>query len=344
MNNRIHFSLPGLAVLALAGCGENCRHKPAPAAPAAVAAATLKLTRSDAGTADILAATVRAARSATLAPRIPGTYAELKVAEGDTVKRGDLLAVIHAPEWEARASAARAALALAKADHARLVKLRAADAATAAEFDASLARLEAAESGVAESAAMLAETRLTAPHDGFVSRKYVNAGAPALPGTPTLTIEDPTSLELEVAVPESGIDDFKLGDRLRADIAGKSLAPRITEIAPAADAASRTRMLRARLTPGDWQNLTTRPAPGTAATVMRPARPDAPPVIYAPTDALMRRGQVESVWVKADGKATLRLVRTGRTMGATVEILSGLSGAETLLAPAADVVEGVPVK
>jgi hypothetical protein len=48
-------------------------------------------------------------------------------------------------------------------------------------------------------------------------------------------------------------------------------------------------------------------------------------------DAVVRRGQIESVFVVEDSAARLRLVKTGRKMNGSVEVLSGLSGGEKVV-------------
>ena len=54
-----------------------------------------------------------------------------------------------------------------------------------------------------------------------------------------------------------------------------------------------------------------------------------------PTQALVRRGQLEILFVAAEGKAQMRLVRSGKQTAQGIEILAGLASGETV------VVEGV---
>lgn len=333
------------ALAALTGCGECGKHHQGKGdTPAPLAVTTMPLTRAGVPAPDALPASVRSARTAAVAPRIAGTYAEVLVREGDAVKQGDTLARLHAPEWTSRRAAAAAALDLARADHARTTRLHLAGAATPAELDAANSRLRAAEAALAEVENHLADTRITAPFAGVVSRKHADAGDAASPGTPAFIIEDPQSLEIEVALPESQSVWAKLGAPLPAEVRGVTLHPAITEITPAADAATRTRTVRARLTAADTAKLPAIPAPGEFARVTPEAAARGEGAVLAPAEAVMRRGQVESVWVNADGKAALRLVRTGRATAGAVEILSGLTGTETLLKPAPELTEGAAVR
>ena len=57
--------------------------------------------------------------------------------------------------------------------------------------------------------------------------------------------------------------------------------------------------------------------------------------LFVPTQALVRRGQLEILFVAAEGKAQMRLVRSGKQTAQGIEILAGLASGETV------VVEGV---
>ena len=67
--------------------------------------------------------------------------------------------------------------------------------------------------------------------------------------------------------------------------------------------------------------------------------------IRIPRTALVERGGIPGVFVLSPaGEARFRMVRSGGTLGAQVEILSGLHGDETLvLGDLADVHDGSPI-
>ncbi|MEI6783569.1 MAG: efflux RND transporter periplasmic adaptor subunit, partial [Verrucomicrobiota bacterium] len=53
--------------------------------------------------------------------------------------------------------------------------------------------------------------------------------------------------------------------------------------------------------------------------------------LFVPPTALVRRGQLEILFVAADGKAQMRLVRTGKQTAQGIEILAGLAPAEAVV-------------
>jgi RND family efflux transporter MFP subunit len=124
---------------------------------------------------------------------------------------------------------------------------------------------------------------------------------------------------------------------VHVDAAGSSLDARVSEIAPSASAGSRTFLVKLDL-PADPKLRA-----GQFGRLRLPVQER--PAVMIPQSALVRRGQVESVFVINDGIARLRLVKSGRLLDGQIEILSGLSGQETVVtADAALLSDGKPVE
>lgn len=92
---------------------------------------------------------VKAARDADLVFLVQGTVAEVKVKEGDSVKQGDVLAILDTRTFDAQISQSEAALASAQAQEAALTEpAKAADAAAArAQLSQAQAQLESVKQG-----------------------------------------------------------------------------------------------------------------------------------------------------------------------------------------------------
>ncbi len=66
--------------------------------------------------------------------------------------------------------------------------------------------------------------------------------------------------------------------------------------------------------------------------------------IRVPAAAVIQRGQMELVFVVANGHAQLRLVKTGNCVGDEVEVVSGLNSGEQIVTDGASaLVDGQPV-
>ena len=67
--------------------------------------------------------------------------------------------------------------------------------------------------------------------------------------------------------------------------------------------------------------------------------------IFIPSSLVVVRGGIPAVFELRDGKARLRMIRTGITKGSKVQISSGLTGKEILLADNLDTVfDGSPIR
>ena len=63
-----------------------------------------------------------------------------------------------------------------------------------------------------------------------------------------------------------------------------------------------------------------------------------------PAGAVVQRGQMELLFVAKDGRAQLRLVKTGKRVGEEVEVASGVSAGEQVVsANAASLADGQPI-
>jgi cobalt-zinc-cadmium efflux system membrane fusion protein len=289
---------------------------------------------------------------------VEGRIAELRALPGERVRAGDVLALIHTHEMmdarrdlsaatahraAARDAAAQGVRELARAE--RLLELRAASTAdlerarvARSMTDAALGEAEAAF----ERAAGLVEHLLgegpdvpnldphhaviRAPIDGVVIERPVQPGQVVLVGAPLYTVAHTEGLVLEVYVPETGLSAARVGAAIRFQVPafpGRTFAARVTRVAPALDAVSRTialwaliddreRMLRAEMVAQ---------AELAAAAGAR--------VLSVPSAAVqaMEGDTVVIVAREQDGGMHIaaRPVRVGRRTGERVEILAGLS-------------------
>jgi RND family efflux transporter MFP subunit len=189
------------------------------------------------------------------------------------------------------------------------------------------AKIQQAEQAVQAAAVMRSYARITAPFDGLVTEKKVEPGNLAAPGTPLFVLEQEGGYRLEAAVEESRIGAVRAGQnvRVRVDALGRELTGRVVEIIPAVDASARSFTVKIDLpaAPGLRSGLFGRAVFDTG--VRR--------VLAVPLNAVVERGQLASVFVVEQGAARMRLVTLGARRDGQVEILSGLNGGESVVAP-----------
>ena len=325
--------LPVLLVLGLAACGRT-GPAPAPADGPALAVRTAAATRESLPVRLESPATVRPAERAGIAAKLTGTVASFPHGLGSAVAAGDVLLTLNAPEAAARLRQTQAQLAEAdrNADRARVLVekgVNPADSLRDAED-----RQRYAQANVAEAEALLAYATVRAPFAGVITETHVLPGDLATPGLPLLALESTQHLRAEGSVPEKAAAGLRPGDALEVllDDAAASVTGRIEEMSAAADAVSRTVLVKVAVPAGSARS-------GQFARLLVPA--GASEAILVPATALTRFGQMERVFVVEQNRAALRLVKTGRTLGDRLEILSGLAGGEpVIVAPPAALREG----
>jgi RND family efflux transporter MFP subunit len=283
--------------------------------------------------------TVRSRSVANVAPKVMARVLEVRVSAGTAVREGDVVAVLDDRELRSRAEQGRAVLAAAEAQagqaesdlrRARLLIQK--QAITPQDLEAAEARAKAARAqvaqardGLTEVQVMLGDTTLRAPFDGVVAARLVDPGDMAAPGKSVVIIYDPQSLRLEADVGERCAASLAIGQELpvRLESLQRDITARIEVIAPVADPQSRTFLVKAALPPQPDVRAgsfgTVRVTCGTHAALLIPAA------------AVTRSGQLESVRVLAEGGARTRNVRTGKTYGDQVEVLSGLLEGEKVV-------------
>lgn len=279
--------------------------------------------------------TVRSKQRAVVEAKVSGRVLEYTATPGAMVKAGDVLARLDVQEIQAKVDQARAMLDQAKRDFDRQKQLIASNATTRQEFDAADARVKVGTGAVSEAETMMSYAKVTAPFDGVVTRKLADVGDLAMPGKPLLEIEAPTSLRFEADLPEAILDRVKLGEKMAVRLA-KVIEGTVSEISPVADPMSRTFNVKLDLPP--TEGLRT----GQFGRVSVPVAEVK--LLLVPQGAVLKRGQMELVFVAKDGKAALRLVKTGKVVESHIEVLSGLEeGEQVIVSETAQLTDGQPV-
>jgi RND family efflux transporter MFP subunit len=332
-------TVAALAVMAAAGCS-----KP-PASPRAAQAALAPLTATvhvvGTGThqaVEEVVGTVRAKLRAVLEAKVSGRIEHLPVVTGQRVKQGELLVRLDAREIRARLDQALAVREQAENDLGRFSALLQQQAVTRAEFDAVQARQRVAQAAVTEAETLLGQSTLVAPFDGVVARKWVEIGDLAVPGRALVEIEDPIQLRFEANVPEALIDRVEPGKQLTVRVASvdRLIDAVVAEIAPSADPNSRTFLVKLDFPPQPALRA------GQFGRVAIPVGEIA--ALRVPAAAVVQRGQMELVFVVEQGRAQLRLIKTGKRLGDEVEVISGVQAGETvILSGVHTLLEGQPI-
>lgn len=310
------------ALAALTGCGRDHDRSAGVADEAKISVALAAVERHTSPRTIEVPGTVRPVDRATLAAKVMGTVDTVAVTLGQRVKRGEVILRLSAAEIDARVAQAEARLEQITRDYEREKGLLADGASTEASVRTLESEQRAAQAAMEEARTMLSYTQITAPFDGVISARPVNEGDLATPGVRLAEIEGTGRLRVETEVPES-LGTIAPGTPVRIRVAGRDFSGTLAEISAAADAQSRTVFAKIDL-PAD--------APVRSGQFARASFPAGESeVLVVPARAIATFGQMERVFVVENGRAALRLVRTGASHGALIEVLSGLEAGERVV-------------
>ncbi|NOU23743.1 MAG: efflux RND transporter periplasmic adaptor subunit [Methyloglobulus sp.] len=283
--------------------------------------------------------TVKSRTVANIAPKMTARIIEIKVHAGDKVKKGAVIARLDERDIKAQENAALAGLAganaqssRAKADEQRIRSLYSKEAATRENFDAVIARakevqaiVNQAESAVSEIRAHLADTLLLAPFDGVVVKRLQEPGDMGQPGVPLVTLQTPQGLRLEADVPSTCAGRYRTGMdvTVRIDTLGITTTAQIDEISPEVDPQTRTKLIKIALPANEGLQ------PGLFGWLEQAC--DRHEALLIPASAVQHIGQLEVVKVLAEGQVLMRNVRTAKTFGDQIEVISGLHAGENVI-------------
>lgn len=306
---------------------------PADARTATVTSETLKVFEEATGT-------VEAQRRTTVSARILATIDAIHVSAGDEVRQGDLLIRLDDAELVARMEEARRFVDAAAASHKqraaalqRARRLLRTGVMSRSEFDQFEAAASVAAAELQRSLEVFERGRInqtyssiTAPVSGKVIDRLAEPGDTATPGTPLLSLYDPSALRIEVPIRESLLSHVHPGDELEVRIGrGEPVTGVVDEIVPYAEAGSRTFLIKIGLPRREGTYA------GMFGRVFLPAGEHTR--LLVAQGAIERIGQLTFATVVADdGRVHRRLVTLGRKSdGERVEVLSGLAAGETVL-------------
>lgn len=330
---------PAAALVLLASCGGEPAADRLPPLPSLPTMTVPAGTPVDARAWD---GVVEAVQQASFSAQTSGRVTKVEVDVDDRVQAGAVLLRLTAVEQQAGVDTARAQLQAMQAaateaeqSYRRFAALAPSQYVSRAQIDQARAARDSAAAAVAAARAQLAQagqltdyTVVRAPYAGIVSRRDVEPGEAVLPGQPLMTVYAPGALRIQVQVPQSAADAIRAFPRARVELAdGRSVDTAQVVVFPSADPDTHSVTVRVEL-PG----LVPAPAPGTTARIAFEMEASAAGarVVRIPADALVQRGEVNGVYVLADGSLRLRQLRLGRSKRGQVEVLAGLKPGETI--------------
>lgn len=322
----------------------------------------------DAGRLD-LSASVQAFEQTPVYARTSGYVKARYVDIGDHVRRGQLLALIDDPQTAQTLLQAKATVAQLRAQLAQtqanahlssvtdqrwvalvkqgVVSQQDADqkhaqaGVDAANVNAAQANIAAGEANVQNLTAQVAFSRVTAPFDGIILTRSIDAGSLISAGSGTtvtqmFSIGQPSTVRVFASVPQASASGLHSGQAAKVtfrEIPGQVYTGIVTRNSNSLDPGTRTLLLEIDLK-NDGRIL-----PGMYANVSLDIPRSGPAPVMLPANALVvRTAGPQAIIVDANNVAHFRPIVLGRDFGTQIEVTSGLKPGDTVVLSPGDAV------
>ncbi len=269
-----------------------------------------------------------------LAFKLSGQVLDVPVSQGESVKKGTLLAELDPRDVRLQVDADKSAYLEAQSQLSRMKRLLEHEAVSRQEYEAAQTRYAQARSAYENSKDLLADTKLRAPFDAVVEDKYVDVYQRVQSGEPILRIVGPTTTTVKFTLPEQALYllslpgtqftvEFDNYRGVRFDAVLKEYAKTSSDASgfPVSLTLKGVDDARYRISPGMSCVITMRSADPVAGAVSVPVS-----AVYAPASG------GEFVWTVAGDSVVRRRVRLGELFGTDrVVVDSGLTAGERVV-------------
>ncbi|MBB4575367.1 efflux RND transporter periplasmic adaptor subunit [Rhizobium lentis] len=287
---------------------------------------------------------VKARTEMNLGFRVAGKITERLVDIGDRVTPGDVLARIDATDYQLAVKTAEANLAAAErgVETADLANKRAEQLfdksvapksqleQAALSHDQAISQRDAALSALDQAKNQVSYTDLKAGQSGIVTSINADIGQVVGSGTPVLTVAVDGEKEVQIAVPENDIAEFKPGKTVKASFWADDrlvLDGKVREVSGSADQQSRTFAVRVSL-PNDPRVLL-----GMTATIEADIS-NGNSYVSIPLSALAEKDGKQMVWTVDRDTGTVhgRDIQVADFTGDGVHVTEGLDTGDLVVA------------
>jgi membrane fusion protein (multidrug efflux system) len=269
---------------------------------------------------------LRSNQGVMLRPEVSGRVSKLGFADGQRVRRGQVLVQLDDSLQLAQLQQAQAQASIARTNLQRNRELVAQNFVSQSVVDQAQANLEVAEAQVALAQAQLQRMKVLAPFDGFAGIRSVNVGDYVKDGADLVQVEDVSTVWVDFRLPERYLAQLKPGQAVAVTLdalPGRPHTARVEAVDSQLDASGRSVLVRARVAnPGGEL----RSGLFARTRIVFSTREQA---VTVPEEALVPMGEQQFLVKVVDGadgsKLGHRMVaRIGARRAGRVEVLDGL--------------------
>lgn len=265
---------------------------------------------------------VNSSIQADLSFQVAGQVQAVYVTEGQTVKKGQLLAELECDNLISGNEAAQASLRQAQDGYNRLKALYENGSLPEVKFVEITTQLKQAESMADIAAKNLKEAKLISPFEGVITAKNIESGESVIPATKKFTLSKLKPLEVKVSIPENEISSVNIGDQCAVSVVAvnkKAIAGRIIEKNVIANRLSHTYEVKIKFNE-EPQNV----MPGMVCNVNLYGTETKSAITLPAKVIQMDAAGNHFVWCIENDMAKRVKITVGKLMPSGIEILSGI--------------------
>ena len=301
-----------------------------------------------------LTGSLRGEKETELAANVAGRITKTDVERGQTIKEGDLLALVDIQAARLALAEARVSVQTSEtqerinnAECERYEKMKAAGVVTDLEYDQVTAKcktaplnLEAARARQSIAAKNVGDGKIRAPFSGVITERFVEVGEYVQPSSRVVSLAQVDDLRVVFSLPEKHYPDVKIGADVLVGVSaydGQVFEGKVAHISGAVRA-TRDVVVEA-IVPNAERKL----LPGMFADVQLSIGTEVLPSI--PASALFEQNGKKNVYVAHDGHLQQRVVSVAPAIGDRVPVRHGLSEGELVVVTLTpDLKNGSPIK
>lgn len=249
---------------------------------------------------------IQAASDVKLSFRVAGPIEKILVEEGEYVKKGQILARMDPRDYTLQYDAAEAEYNQVKGEADRIIELYKRNSVSVNEYDKAVAAKERVTALYHAKKNALEDTRLEAPFNGYVQKKYFDAYEIVNQGLPVISMIGDDYLEVNIDIPSS--DFIRRSDFVNfncvADVYPGAVLP--LELLDINQKANFNQLFKVRFRLKKAKDL--KLAPGMSVSVTIQYKPSGESLAVVPISALFQKEKQSYVWLLDKGAQTVKMV------------------------------------
>ena len=290
---------------------------------------------------------VKAASDIDLSFRISGPITKINVTEGQFVRKGEVIAEMDLRDYQTQLSATEAEYKQVKAEVERITRLHEKQSISDNDYDKAVSGMQQMSAKYNAHKNALADTRLRAPFDGYIQKRYFNRSEVISAGMPVFSMISTEVPEVEINIPAS---EYIRRDKFESfyshfDLySGKDFPLELISINQKANM-NQLYTVRLRLKVTDKQQM---PSAGMSTMVTIKFKPENSELVSIPLTAIFEQNGKQTVWIYNDKSKTVqsRSIRVAEIPNDGTAIVSeGIALGEQIVSAGVHVLtEGCQVK